>query len=538
MLIGNKFVGLFVLSIIVISLVACAQPQPETVVVLAEGPIDLPNPAAVYCTGMGYEHTTRERPTKTQEILPEESSEPTPGEETISPPSIPVVPDYIIETVCVFPDGNECEEWDFLSGRCGQEYSYCAQQGYVLEPGDNMATCLFSDGSSCLEFDYFNGDCGPSEITSPESGEVLPGPVIYLGVSDEAAAPAQQDIWRLEMDGKTVTQITHEAVPVTGFSVSSTDGSIAYITFSENDLVRINADGGGKTLLIDGPDLSVLPEEGPVRQLSNPAWSPDGTQIAFGLGGINLLPATGGEPNLILTNEPGPEGSRQWARSFYPLSWSPDGSKLLIGDVVGGGLSIINVADGSVIEILNPSGDFYCCSPTWSIDGQYIYFGGVLYDPSIFQAPGLWRIDVNSGEAEVLIPGYEDPGAAQESGAPMTLIQSAQQLSDGNVYAFTASGSYEELWHDEAGNLTFPLLEMNRLAPDGSQPSALRSDADQFGDKSWTFGDALWAADASGAVTNILGSEDLPNATLLWLPADGSDGVILEGRGFQYQWGK
>jgi Tol biopolymer transport system component/putative hemolysin len=487
---------------------------------------------------MGYEHTTRERATKTQEILPEESSEPAPGEETISPPGIPVVPDYIIETVCVFPDGNECEEWDFLSGRCGQEYSFCAQQGYLLEAGDNMAICLFPDGSSCLEFDYFNGDCGPSEITSPESGEVLPAPVIYLGVSDEAAAPGHQDIWRLEMDGKTITQITHEAVPVTGFAVSPEDDSIAYITLTENDLVRINADGGGKTLLIDGSDLSVLPEEGPVRQLSNPAWSPDGTQIAFGLGGINLLPATGGEPNLILANEPGPEGSRQWARSFYPLSWSPDGAKLLIGDVVGGGLSIINVADGSVIEILNPSGDFYCCSPTWSIDGQYIYFGGVLYDPSIFQAPGLWRIDVNSGEAEVLIPGYEDPGAAQEGGAPMTLIQSAQQLSDGNVYAFTASGSYEELWHDEAGNLTSPLLEMNRLAPDGSQPSALRSDADQFGDKSWTFGDALWAADASGAVTNILGSEVLPTAKLLWLPADGSDGVILEGRGFQYQWGK
>jgi len=538
MLIGNKFVGLFVLSIIVISLVACAQPQPETVVVLAEGPISLPNPAAVYCAGMGYEHTTRKRPTKTQEILPEESSEPTPGEETISPPSIPVVPDYIIETVCVFPDGNECEEWDFLSGRCGQDYSFCAQQGYLLEPGDNMAACLFPDGSSCLEFDYFNGDCGPSEITSPELGEVLPAPVIYLGVSDEAVAPGQQDIWRLEMDGKKITQITHEAVPVTGFAVSPEDDSIAYITLTENDLVRINADGGGKTLLIDGPDLIFLPEDRPVRQLSNPAWSPDGTQIAFGLGGINLLPATGGEPNLILANEPGPEGSRQWARSFYPLSWSLDGSKLLIGDVVGGGLSIINVADGSVIEILNPSGDFYCCSPTWSIDGQYIYFGGVLYDPSIFQAPGLWRIDVNSGEAEVLIPGYEDPGAAQESGAPMTLIQSAQQLSDGNVYAFTASGSYEELWHDEAGNLTFPLLEMTRLAPDGSQPSALRSDADQFVGTSWIFGELLWAADASGAVTNILGSEDLPNATLLWLPADGSDGVILEGRGFQYQWGK
>jgi len=33
-------------------------------------------------------------------------------------------------------------------------------------------------------------------------------------------------------------------------------------------------------------------------------------------------------------------------------------------------------------------------------------------------------------------------------------------------------------------------------------------------------------------VTNILGADDLSNTTLIWLPCDGSDTVILGGRGF------
>ena len=95
------------------------------------------------------------------EPTPETLESPQPG--TPVTPGTPVVPDYILEIVCVFPDGTECEECEFLSGRCGQEHSYCAQQGYTLEPGANVAACVFPDGSSCLEIEFFNGDCGPGE---------------------------------------------------------------------------------------------------------------------------------------------------------------------------------------------------------------------------------------------------------------------------------------------------------------------------------------------------------------------------------------
>ncbi|MBL7065093.1 MAG: DUF333 domain-containing protein [Anaerolineae bacterium] len=161
----NKPVLLVISAMMVLALAACGKPQIETVIESppVEGPIDIPNPAAVYCTGLGYEYTTRERKIGEQEPQPEPPAEPTPETLEGPHPGMPVVPDYILEVVCVFPDGTECEEWEFMSGRCGQEHSYCVQQGYTLEPGANGATCVFPDGSSCLEIEFFNGDCGPGE---------------------------------------------------------------------------------------------------------------------------------------------------------------------------------------------------------------------------------------------------------------------------------------------------------------------------------------------------------------------------------------
>lgn len=94
----------------------------------------LANPASVYCQGLGYEEETRENE----------------------------LGQY---GVCTFPDSSECDTWDFLAGRCGQEYSYCVQQGFELmatEDG-NIGTCLFDDGSTCAEFLFFEGDCEPGE---------------------------------------------------------------------------------------------------------------------------------------------------------------------------------------------------------------------------------------------------------------------------------------------------------------------------------------------------------------------------------------
>jgi len=170
---SKKTVLLVSLSLVLVTLAACTRAQPELViepetVIVPEGPVNRHSPAELYCTGLGYEYIVREIKIGNAESQTNVSVEPITETLEGPHPGNPVIPDYILQTVCVFPDGNECEEEEFISGRCGQEYSYCVQKGNKLRPGStlkpdtNEATCVFTDGSSCPEFDFFNGSCGPA----------------------------------------------------------------------------------------------------------------------------------------------------------------------------------------------------------------------------------------------------------------------------------------------------------------------------------------------------------------------------------------
>ena len=132
---SRKTIGLVCLLITLLSLGGCrtagrnAGPGANS----DTGPaVGMANPAAVYCEGLGYE----------SENVINEAGE---------------------DADCIFPDGSRCGQWDFLSGRCGQQFSYCTQNGGTLEESGNIGTCRFSDGSSCSEFDFFENRCQPGE---------------------------------------------------------------------------------------------------------------------------------------------------------------------------------------------------------------------------------------------------------------------------------------------------------------------------------------------------------------------------------------
>jgi putative hemolysin len=121
---------------VVVFLGGCVQPATEP------QPSGLANPASVYCEELGY----------TNEARQDDSG--------------------AMYGVCIFPDGSECEEWDFMAGRCGQERSFCVQQGYEpREESGNMASCVFPDGSSCPEYEFLLGDCGPGDAPPESQGE-------------------------------------------------------------------------------------------------------------------------------------------------------------------------------------------------------------------------------------------------------------------------------------------------------------------------------------------------------------------------------
>lgn len=94
--------------------------------------IGVPNPASFYCQEMGYELELRET-------------------------------DGGTEGICVFPNGAECEEWEFLAGGCSIEWTFCQRQGYNIREGEEGAICTFNDGSTCPEYEFFIGECLPPE---------------------------------------------------------------------------------------------------------------------------------------------------------------------------------------------------------------------------------------------------------------------------------------------------------------------------------------------------------------------------------------
>ena len=77
----------------------------------------------------------------------------------------------------------------------------------------------------------------PTPTQQPTTPAVLPAPLYFLALSGTTP-----QIWRIETNGTTRSQITQEAAGVTDFDVSPRDGSLAYV--SGNALITADGLGG------------------------------------------------------------------------------------------------------------------------------------------------------------------------------------------------------------------------------------------------------------------------------------------------------
>jgi len=120
----------------------------------------------------------------------------------------------------------------------------------------------------------------------------------------------------------------------------------------------------------------------------NPAWSPDGTQIAFdsdrsGNQEIWVMPAEGGEAIQLTHTEPG--------YSMYP-SWSPDADRIAFCSSRTGNTEIwVMSATGENLTQLtfDPTSDI---TPAWSPDGSRIAFSSLrtgTFEVWVLQATAL-----------------------------------------------------------------------------------------------------------------------------------------------------
>jgi dipeptidyl aminopeptidase/acylaminoacyl peptidase len=197
-------------------------------------------------------------------------------------------------------------------------------------------------------------------VAAPSAHATFPGANGKIAFEGNSSKYSFGDIWAVNPDGTGPTDLSNNAAS-DGQPAWSPDGTkIAFYSPSAGnlDIYTMNADGTGRARLTTNPD-----NEG------NPAWSPDGTKIAFARGsqGIFTMNADGTNQTQISNT----------AGVNYP-AWSPDGTKIAFHR----NLDIWTMtADGTGQTQLTNTPGFDNGEPSWSPDGTKIAFNTTRNEP-------------------------------------------------------------------------------------------------------------------------------------------------------------
>ena len=191
------------------------------------------------------------------------------------------------------------------------------------------------------------------------SGRLLPPnpPMEGRRIAFTAGRDDNLEIYLMKADGSQQTRMTRYSGMDWGPAWSPDGSKIAF--YSERGLMVMDAAGSRQKRLIRQAG----------DRLSAPSWSPDGTKIAFvsgqdGNAEIYVINADGSN-SVNLTQHPGQD---------YDVSWSPDGKTIAFTSRREGNSEIyVMNADGSQqIRLTHEPGSDY--SPSWSPDGGQIAF--------------------------------------------------------------------------------------------------------------------------------------------------------------------
>ena len=255
----------------------------------------------------------------------------------------------------------------------------------------------------------------------------------------------------------------------------------------------MNADGSNAVQLTDGPlDMS-------------PAWSPDGSKIAFMRDFEIYVMNVDGSGATNLTNN---GGAGEWpAVADGSPAWSPDGSKIAFGtyrDRPGGSTIWVMNADGTGVIRLT-TGPAQDQTPDWSPDGRKIAFarrdnGGGHSGIVVMNADGTEQRYL-SNYADDLEPDWAPDGSR--------IVFSSSRHAPGDnlvaeIYVMEADGSgitrltynnvrdYSPAWSSDGSKIAFTTTdereaEVYTMNPDGSGQTNLTNNPLAFdSEPSWS----------------------------------------------------
>jgi TolB protein len=260
-----------------------------------------------------------------------------------------------------------------LDGRAGQP----------IAPSVSIILSDLAPGPHSIALDGVAPNCTVG--TNPTQVTVLAGSATSTAVTVTCTLPGHiifaagaGDIFQINTDGTGLQQLT-SGQPNDGAPAWSPDGSrIAFWSDRE---------GGGIFLMNpDGTSITRLTTD---QSDTEPAWAPDGQRIAFYSRRDDdyeiYVVDIDGSHLTRLTNHPGFDGG---------ASWSPDGSSIVFSrsDPAGSGLFTMN-PDGTNLKPLTQSDD---CCPSWSPDGTQILFNSSDAQIMVINADGTGRTNLTN----------------------------------------------------------------------------------------------------------------------------------------------
>jgi Tol biopolymer transport system component len=205
------------------------------------------------------------------------------------------------------------------------------------------------------------------------------------------------EIWTINRDGSGNQLVTPVSLGIVGLDRPAWSPDGTRIAFGALTMVQ-----GCGLYLLRLADTTLTRVTTPTSCANDPAWSPDGRYLAY------TAPLTGGPfagtRGLFVIGVDG-SGNRQLASDPYALgapSWSPDGRRLVfISNAAGPNDVWVIDADGTDARRLTVATDYYDLAPAWSPDGSTIAF---IRAPGFGGSAEALKVPVGGGTPESLFP--------------------------------------------------------------------------------------------------------------------------------------